>query len=169
MHRNKRFVIKEFKRKLPSRTTMVGYYMDPGKGVVMVPVISGKVLLERQYRAPLKKWIYELPAGRLEKGESSAIAAKRELLEETGYEATSAKYLFSSYSSPGITIEQLPVFLMTGLKKRKSYLDRDEVIKTKLYSVKELLKMVKNNKINDGKTIEGILFYTQFVKRSGVR
>ena len=162
--RNRRFSIIENAVKLPNGNDMTVFYMDPGPAIFIIPVLSGKILLERQYRPVLGKWIYELPAGRVDMGESASRAVRRELEEETGYYPNTVKRLFATYSSPGLLTEAVPIYLATGLMKRKKHLGKHEVIKAKFYPIGELLRMIRSNRINDGKTIQAILFYNQFLK-----
>src|ERR1700730_2675018 len=91
-----------------------------GSVVVLAVDESGstpRVLLERQYRHAAKDYLWELPAGRIDPDEQELKAAKRELLEETGYTAESWRRILKFYASPGFVAETMSVFLATGLRK----------------------------------------------------
>ncbi|MEM3227726.1 MAG: NUDIX hydrolase [Candidatus Micrarchaeaceae archaeon] len=135
--------------------------------VVIVPVFDdGSILLERQYRYPIKKYLYELPAGRIKKGEKPSKTTARELEEETGYRARRIRYLFKSYTSPGLTTGMHYFFIATALEKSQRHLDADEIINVKRMSINRALSMIRNNSICDAKTIEGILYCAKFVQKT---
>jgi len=128
--------------------------------VVIVPLLEGeRIVMVKQYRYPVGEDLLELPAGTLEEGESPLEGAKRELLEETGYTAQKMTELTSFYSSPGFCDERIHLFLAKGLKAKKQDLDSDERIDVELYTLDELVNMIKGGKIRDAKSIVGILYY----------
>ena len=87
-----------------------------GGSAVMMPVDDKKrILLVRQYRLPARRYMWELPAGRVDEGETPLQAAKRELVEETGYRAKKWKKLAEFYPSPGFLAEKMTIYLATGL------------------------------------------------------
>lgn len=115
---------------------------------------NDKIVLVKQYRFPLQKEIWEIPAGKLLKRESPLLGAKRELEEETGYRAKRWKKLLSFYMAPGYSTEYMTLFLAKDLYFGKINPDEDEFIKkVKSFSLKELKKMIKEGKIKDAKTI----------------
>lgn len=128
--------------------------------VGILPFISkDKIILIRQYRYPLKKEIWEIPAGKLNRNEKPEIGAKRELKEETGFEAKKLEKIAQFYLSPGYSTEYMYLFRATELKKGKQNLDEGEKIeKVTIFSLKETLKMIKKRKIIDAKTIIAICF-----------
>jgi ADP-ribose pyrophosphatase len=128
--------------------------------VGILPLIGkDKIVLIRQFRFPINKEIWEIPAGKLEKGEKPEIGAKRELKEETGYEAKNLKKIGEFYLAPGYSTEYMYLFLAQGLKKGEQNLDKGEKIKeVKIFSKKEVLKMIKTRKIVDAKTILALFF-----------
>ena len=132
----------------------------PG-GSVVVPVFdNGDVMLVRQYRYPYKKFIIELPAGKLEPLEDPLVAAKRELQEETGYEAERYEKLTALCTTPGFCNEVLHIYLATGLKKshRGQNLDEGEQSLTvEILPLSTVIEKIVRGEINDGKTIAGIL------------
>lgn len=130
------------------------------KTVGVLPLVGkNKFILIKQFRFPIKKEIWEIPAGILEKGEKPEIGAKRELKEETGYEANELKKIGEIFLTPGYSTEYMYLFLAKGLKKGEQKLDEGEMIKeVKIFSKKEILKMIKNQEIVDGKTILALFF-----------
>lgn len=134
----------------------------PG-AVVILAVSRGKILLIRQYRHAIGKWILELPAGTLEEGELPEKAAERELAEETGYRAGKLKKIISFYSSPGISDEILHVFLADDLIEGTPKREQGEMIENLWLSLDEALKMIERNEIEDAKTIASILYYKLFI------
>jgi ADP-ribose pyrophosphatase len=117
-----------------------------------------RVLLERQYRHAAADYLWELPAGRIDPGEKPLPAAKRELLEETGYTASRWRRILHFYPSPGFVAETMSVFLATGLRSGKAQPEADEVIRTRLLPLPAALRMVLNGTVRDGKTISSILW-----------
>ncbi len=143
----------------------------PG-AVVVLPLIRTEdgrelVVMVRQYRYPVDEWIYELPAGTLERGEDPVRTASRELLEETGYRANKLVKLISFYTTPGISDEVMHAFLAMDLVKEKQSLEEDELLTVEQVELERVLEMIKSNRIKDGKTIATILYYTTFVRRGG--
>jgi ADP-ribose pyrophosphatase len=119
------------------------------------------VLLEHQYRHAAQKYLWELPAGRIDKGESELAAAKRELREETGYAATSWRRVLRFYASPGFVAEIMAIFLARGLRPGTAQPEADEVIETRMVPLSEAVRMVMGGRIWDAKTIAGVLWLAQ--------
>jgi ADP-ribose diphosphatase len=120
-----------------------------------------RVLLARQYRHPADDFLWELPAGRIDPGESELTGAKRELLEETGYSAANWKRALFFYSSPGFLDETMAIYLATGLKRGKAQPEKDEVIQKRMFPLSQLVRMVMRSAIRDGKTISAVLWLAQ--------
>ncbi len=104
----------------------------PAKGA---PKAEPRVLLERQYRHAAQSMMWELPAGRIDDGETSLTAAKRELLEETGYTARHWKRILHFYVSPGFLDETMTIYLAHGLQAGKARPEADEMIATKFFNL----------------------------------
>ena len=138
-----------------------------GSVVVLAVETAGsqpRVLLERQYRHAAGAYLWELPAGRIDPGEDARKAAKRELLEETGYTAQNWRRILKFYASPGFMAETMDVYLATGLRKGTAQPEEDEVISTRLVPLKSAVGMVVNGTIQDAKTISSVLWLDHMVR-----
>jgi len=139
--------------------------------VVILAVDSGKnkknpwIVVERQYRHAANQYLWELPAGKLEPGEDPVAGAKRELAEETGYEARKWKPLVEYYASPGFLGESMRVFLAEGLIAGDAHPEADEQIDFRLVKLSEVLKMIEKGAILDGKTLTSVLLYARVLDR----
>lgn len=134
-----------------------------GGSAVMMPVDDRKhVLLVRQYRLPARQYLWELPAGRLDEGETPLQAAKRELVEETGYRARSWKKIAEFYPSPGFLAEKMTIYLATGLTEGTKAPMEDERIETRWYSAPEIDRLIESGKILDAKTQIGFLKWKRY-------
>lgn len=129
-------------------------------GAVAILAINeeGEVLMEEQYRAALDETIWEIPAGKLEPGESILTCAQRELLEETGFEAKQWKHLHSFYTSPGFCDEVVHLFLAEGLVKKAAKPEFDEEITTQFLSRERLAVLLKPGRTCDGKTLLALYY-----------
>src|SRR6516164_6695347 len=123
-----------------------------GSAVMMAVDDRKRVLLVRQYRLPAEKYLWELPAGRLDPGEKPLQAAKRELIEETGYRAKTWTKLESFFVSPGYVQERMTIYLATDLTAGDATPMDDERIETRWFTAKEVAEMIRTGKIEDAKT-----------------
>jgi ADP-ribose pyrophosphatase len=117
-----------------------------------------RVLLERQYRHAAQQYLWELPAGRIDKGENALAAAKRELLEETGYTATRWRRILNFYASPGFVAETMQVYLARGLRPGTAQPEEDEIIQLRLVPLTAAVGMAMRGSIRDAKTISSVLW-----------
>jgi len=117
-----------------------------------------RVLLERQYRHAANDYLWEIPAGRIDPGEKELQAAKRELLEETGYTAAKWRRILKFYASPGFVAETMSVFLATGLRKGEAQPEEDEIIYKRMVPLPTAVGMVIRGTIRDAKTISSVLW-----------
>lgn len=123
-------------------------------GVVIAALKDNNtILLIKQYRYPLKKVNLELPAGKLEIGENPDEACKRELEEETGYQAKQWQSLGFINTTPGICTEKLYLYLAKDLEFVGEHPDEGEILKCEEYNLSEVFKMINSGEINDAKTI----------------
>jgi ADP-ribose diphosphatase len=138
----------------------------PGSAVMMAVDDRDRILLVRQYRLPARQYMWELPAGRVDEGETPLQAARRELAEETGYRARNWKKLALFYASPGFLAERMTLYLATGLTEGAQTPMEDERIQTRWFSATELDRMIEKGNILDGKTMIGFLSWERYVKGS---
>jgi ADP-ribose pyrophosphatase len=117
-----------------------------------------RILFEHQYRHAAKQFMWELPAGRIDRGEDEITAAKRELIEETGYSAARWKRILKFYASPGFVAETMSIFLARGLRAGLAQPEADEVIEVSFIPLKRAVEMVMKGKVQDAKTISGVLW-----------
>jgi ADP-ribose pyrophosphatase len=136
----------------------------PG-GVAIVPITNdNNIILVKQYRKAIDKFILEIPAGKLEINEEPRETAIRELKEETGYIANELKYLLEFYTSPGYCNEKIYIFLATDIVEGVATPENGEFIEIEKYNIFDLLKMIDRGDIVDSKTIIGINLAKDFVK-----
>jgi ADP-ribose pyrophosphatase len=131
------------------------YIKHPGAVVVLAILDDGSVLLERQFRYPLRRVLIELPAGKIDPGEDVLACAKRELQEETGYTASDWQFLTTIHNAIAYSDEHLDIFIARGLTAGPSKLDDGEFLETFSATLPEMLEMVRSGQITDVKTIIG--------------
>jgi ADP-ribose pyrophosphatase len=133
-----------------------------GSAVMMAVDDKKRILLVRQFRLPAARKLWELPAGKLDEGEKPLEAARRELKEETGYQARTWKKLVTFWPSPGYVAEKMTIFLATGLTAGEAQPMDDERIECRWFTQKEIDKMIRKGKIEDGKTMIGFLTWLRY-------
>jgi ADP-ribose pyrophosphatase len=119
------------------------------------------IVVERQYRHAANRFLWELPAGKLEPGEDPLLGAQRELAEETGYRAKKWKLLVEYYASPGFLGESMKVFVAEGLVAGDAHPEDDEQIAFRLVKLSDLIKLIEKGAILDGKTLSAVLLYAR--------
>jgi ADP-ribose pyrophosphatase len=140
--------------------------------VVMLAVDESKnpkdpeILLVRQYRHAAGQFLYELPAGRIDVGETPLAGAKRELIEETGYRAKRWTLLTKYFASPGFLCEWMQIYLARDIRDGAAAPEQDEDIEIFRVPLSEALGMIVAQKIHDGKTLIGLLMYDE-ARRNG--
>jgi ADP-ribose pyrophosphatase len=132
----------------------------PG-AAAMVPLLDdGHVILVKQYRHAVGRFLWEIPAGTLEPAEDPPACAHRELVEEIGYEAARMEKITEILPAPGYTDERIHIFLATGLTLTEQNLEDDEILDVEVVSLERALEMIRQGEIQDGKSIVGILLYS---------
>jgi ADP-ribose pyrophosphatase len=117
------------------------------------------VILERQYRHAAGQFLIELPAGTRDPGEAPLAAAKREMIEETGYRAKKWTMLLKYFASPGFLGEWMQIYLARDIREGEAKLEMDENLEVLHMPLSKVMQMVAAGKIHDGKTIVGLSFY----------
>lgn len=125
-----------------------------------------RVLLIRQFRHAADDFIWEIPAGRLDPGETPATCAHRELEEETGMSADALSRLITIFTTPGFTDEKIHIFLAHSLKPGKHRREKDEFMEVHTRKWSEAMTMIRNGEIRDGKTLVGLMFVESFRRKA---
>jgi ADP-ribose pyrophosphatase len=139
----------------------------PGASAI-VPFLSDpvgpdpQIMLIRQYRYAALDFLYEIPAGRLDPGESPEICARRELQEETGCTAGTVEHMHTMFTTPGFTDEKIHLFLAFDLTRGEAAREADEFITVDVMPLTKALLMVRDGTIKDAKTALGILYAAGF-------
>jgi ADP-ribose pyrophosphatase len=139
----------------------------PGAAAVL-PFLSDptgedpQLLLLRQYRYAADGYLYEIPAGKLDPGETPAACAARELREETGCTADHIEHLLTTYTTPGFTDERIHIFLATGITHGTAETEADEFLEVQTMTLSRALAMIQQGEINDAKTALAILYAAGF-------
>lgn len=126
-----------------------------GSAVMMAVDARGRVLLVRQYRLPARAYLWELPAGRVDAGETVLAAAKRELREETGYRAKKWTRLVSFHASPGYVAEKMTIYVAQDLIAGEATPMEDERIESRWFTMKEIGALIDAGRLRDAKTMLG--------------
>jgi ADP-ribose pyrophosphatase len=140
----------------PGASAVVPFLTDP-RGE------DPQILLIKQYRYATDGYLYEVPAGRLEPGESPIDCARRELREETGCEAETLTPLMSLYTTPGFTDELIHLFLADGITRGSSRTEADEFLTVESMSLSRALEMIQRGEIRDAKTVVTLLYAAGFI------
>ncbi len=142
------------------------FIQHPG-AAAMVPMLNQtEVVLIKQYRHAVREFIWEIPAGTLDPGESAIHCAKRELIEETGYSANDWHQLGTISPLPGCTDERIHIFLASELAAAKQDLDDDELLNVHSMELNRALEMIFSGEIQDGKTISGLFLAFNWIKKN---
>jgi len=139
----------------PGASAIVPFLSDPEGG-------DPQILLIRQYRYAADQFLYEIPAGRLDRGESPLDCARRELREETGCTAEKLEHVFTMYTTPGFTDEKIHVFMASGLTRGEARLEADEFATVETLPLSRALAMLQSGEIVDAKSALGILYVAGF-------
>jgi ADP-ribose pyrophosphatase len=138
------------------------YVVHPG-AVMVVPVLpDGRLVIERQYRYPVRRTMIEFPAGKLDAGEGGLACAQRELLEETGYRATRWAKAGQMHPVIGYATEFIEVWFADGLTLGERHLDEGEFLDVAVASQAELEAWMREGLLTDAKTIVGMMWLQQW-------
>ena len=134
------------------------YIRHQGAAMVIAFVDERTILLERQYRYPLRRHFIELPAGKIEPGEDPMATARRELREECGFEAAGWQHLATLHPCIGYADERIELYLARGLTHVGHALDEGEFLEVFPLSIDEALKWVRDGRITEAKAVTGLLW-----------
>jgi ADP-ribose pyrophosphatase len=137
----------------------------PGATAIVPFIDSDHILMLRQYRHAVKTDLWEIPAGTLDPQENELQCARRELTEETGYEAAEWQKMGEIVPVPGYSNERIHMYLATGLEKAEQNLDEDEVIEVQRIAFDEAFAMIQRGDVQDAKTICGLYLAQQYLTR----
>jgi ADP-ribose pyrophosphatase len=142
------------RRRLPNGVvTNLEMIEHPGAALIVPFLSKDKVIFLRQYRAVLRRYLYELPAGTLSRRETPLACARRELPEEAGYAAGCFTYLGKIHPVPGYSTEVIHIFKAEKLAPQKAQKDFDEIIRAVVLSRRQIRQLFNQHKIVDAKTI----------------
>lgn len=136
----------------------------PGSVVVLPVLADGRIVLVRQYRHATGRYLWELVAGRKEPHETPKAGAARELLEETGYRAKKLSVFLEFWPTPGFLEEKMFLLLANGLTAGEAQPEEDEKLSVRAFRPQELKQMIRSKKLQDAKSIAGLLYYFAFLK-----
>jgi ADP-ribose pyrophosphatase len=158
-------VLREEVREPGDKTSSRDIIRHNGSVVILAVVDASKkdplIVMERQYRHAAGQYLWEVPAGKMDGGEERLTAAKRELKEETGYRAKKWTKLVRYFASPGFLGEWMQVFLAEGLIAGEATPEEDELLEVVLVPLSEVLQMIDEGKILDGKTLVSVQLYSR--------
>ena len=149
--------------------TMREVVTHPGSVVVLPVLPDGKIVLVQQYRHATGRYLWELVAGRMEKGENPKKGGARELIEETGFRAKKLTVFLDFFPTPGFLQERMYLLLAEGLTPGQAQPEEDEKLAVGTYSKKQLQEMIRSGKMKDAKSIAGLLFYFTFLENKQKR
>lgn len=125
-----------------------------------------RVILIRQFRHAADGFIWEIPAGRLDPGETPSTCAHRELEEEIGMTTDVLSRLTTIFTTPGFTDERIHIFLATGMRPGKQRREADEFMEVKTKKWSEAMTMIRSGEINDAKTLAALLYVECFRRKA---
>lgn len=145
-------------KRLPNGKKAYFEEVDHPGAALVVPFIKGKVIFIRQYRGVIGKYLWELPAGKLDPDEEPFTCAKREIKEETGYSVKNLKKIGLIYTTPGFCNEKIVIFKAECETKEKPKTEPDELITVIELNKRQIKRLFNEGKITDAKTIAALSF-----------
>lgn len=166
LHKGRVFTLVREKVALENGVTVdLDIVRHPGAAAMIPLMENGSLLMIRQYRHALGGFIWEIPAGTLDPGETPLACAKRELVEEIGYSADTWHKLGEITPVPGYSDERIHIYCAMDLSPAIQQLDRDEILNVHEVGFEEALRMVERGEIGDSKTISGLFLARLWLRR----
>lgn len=154
--------------RLPDGKTATREYLDhPGAVAVLAFVGPDRIAMVEQYRHPVGRTTWEIPAGKLGRNEKPGPCAHRELAEETGYRARHMRRLVSFWPTAAFANEIIHVYVATGLREGRTNPDEDEFLNCRVWKLSDVMRAIKSGRIKDAKTVIAVTAWAAF--RSGMR
>jgi ADP-ribose pyrophosphatase len=151
--------------RLPDGAETGREYIEHPGAVMVIPLLDGgELVMERQFRYPLRRDVLELPAGKIDPGETALACGRRELLEETGYIASSWRHLCTTHPVVGYSDERIEIYLAQGLTRREAAPDHDEHLEVFALHWETALEWVREGRITDAKTVIGLFWVDRVLK-----
>ena len=152
--------------KLPNGNTSVREWIKHQGAAAVLPVLEdGRMIFVRQYRYPIQQVTLEIPAGKLDSPEEDPLeCARRELSEETGYEAEEYKFLTKLATTVGFSNEFIYIYAADNLTAGKQHTDEDEFINVLLLTMDEAMAKIKSGEICDAKSVAAVLLYREMTR-----
>lgn len=149
---------------LPNGEKLDYYRVEKIPVVTILPILSGKIVMVKQYRYPIKSFSLELPAGHVWPNETPENCAKRELNEETGYTAGKIEKILSYHPSTEYSDQIYHVFIAKNLKDGKANREKHEIIDVELLDANSVIEKIMDGAITDGRTITTV-FLAKFMNK----
>ncbi len=172
IYKGKRVNLKKRYIEVNGRKT-VKEVVDFGEAAAILPILrehsepeNTEIIVIRQYRPAINKWITEIPAGVVEDGEKPEETATRELVEETGYKPGQLEKLASIHPTPGYSNETIHIYIARNLKQTKPQPEPYEAIKVEKTTIKQALQEILENQPADAKTLTALLLYLHSRKKT---
>ena len=159
IYQGKILALRKDAAELPDGKPCIREIVEHSGGACVLFVEKGSVLLVKQYRYAYGETLYEIPAGKLEKGEDPKTAALRELEEEAGICAEDAELLYVMYPTPGYTDEKIYIYYARSGEHVAAHLDEGEFLDVEYIPLEKAKQMLQNGEIKDGKTIVALQSY----------
>jgi ADP-ribose pyrophosphatase len=145
-------------------TTDISFLQHPGAAAMVPMYDEAHVILIKQYRHAIGKYIWEIPAGTLDPDETPLGCAQRELIEETGYSASQWQEIGQITPVPGYSSERIHIFLASDLRPAEQNLDKDEMLNVHKIKFDKAINMIRRGDIQDSKTISGLFLANAWIK-----
>lgn len=167
VHENRSFKVERYESSHNGKSHTKYRIVEPDVAVIIPMIGDDAIVVEKQYRYAINAYLYELPAGHIEIGETPEAGAARELAEETGYRASKMSKLANWYASPAYETKRYVYFLAEGLTRGSTHKDDDEDISVATFKLAELLDMMRDGRLADIKTVAGIMLLQRFLSNRG--